>query len=260
MLFFGAIWVVGALEGEVYRFFGIRYPGKGRSLAFPAAKPGELATGIVPDGVFEINFHCFFVNEVLKELCDETILETEALEARPPHPLFIEFFNFFDHADFESVFKTFFDPFMEDFFRWIEDEDVKIPKTKMRSWFGDFSKGGDDFESADEAEWILPVDSRGSGRILCFKQSVELIGGLGAEVVPQDRIGRNSRKTRSFEECLDPEMRAAAENRLFATHVNVNNRVMCVSEEVRNIVFFIRIGDIDEVMPDATGNIWGINV
>ena len=121
---------------------------------------------------------------------------------------------------------------------------------------GDCAESGDDFESADEAEWILSVDSRGSGRILCFEQSVELIGGLGAEVVPQDRIGRNSRKTRSFEECLDPEMRAAADERSLAASADIGECVIGILEEIRDIVRFVRFGDIDEVVADAAGDIF----
>lgn len=125
---------------------------------------------------------------------------------------------------------------------------------------GDCAESGDDFEGTDKAEGIMSIDGSGSEGVLLFKKCEEFIGSFGAEGFTQDWIGRDGWKKRTFEECLNPEMRAAAENRLFATRVNINNRVMCVAEEVRNIVFFIRIGDIDEVMPDATGNIWGINV
>ena len=97
---------------------------------------------------------------------------------------------------------------------------------------GDCAESGDDFESADEAERILPVDSRGSGRILYFEQSVELIGGLGAEAVSKDRIGRNSREVRSFEECLDPKMCAAADERLFAASADIGDHTIGIAEEI----------------------------
>ena len=121
-LFFGSIWVAEVLEGEVHRFFGIRYPGKGRSLAFPAAEPGELSTGVVPDGVLEVGLQGCFISFTLEEFRYESVFEAEALKALPIDSLFVKPFDFFDHAGCESVKKPRPDALAEDFFRGIENE------------------------------------------------------------------------------------------------------------------------------------------
>ena len=116
------MWVAGALEEDTHSFFGIRYPGEGRSLAFPAAKPGELASSIVPDGVLEFDPHHFLIDGTSEQLRDEAILEAEALEAFPIDTLSVKPRDFLDHAGCESVEKPYPDAFAEDFFWRIEDE------------------------------------------------------------------------------------------------------------------------------------------
>ena len=91
-------------------------------MAFPAAKPGELPTGVVPDGVLELDSHGLLIDGTSEQLRDEAILEAEALEAFPIDTLSVKPFDFLDHAGCESVEKPRSDALAEDVFWRIEDE------------------------------------------------------------------------------------------------------------------------------------------
>ena len=91
-------------------------------MAFPAAKPGELPTGVVPDGVLEFDPHRFLIDGTSEQFRDEAILEAEALEAFPIDTLSVKPLDFLNHAGCESVEKPYSDAFAEDVFGRIEDE------------------------------------------------------------------------------------------------------------------------------------------
>lgn len=88
----------------------------------------------------------------------------------------------------------------------------------------------------------------GAFRVERFESFEERSGSFPREFFAECGVGWDSGERLIVDERLDPESRPAADDGEFAAICDIFDRRSCIAEEMRDIVLFARIGDVEEVM------------